>query len=113
MVIHRPPLCDHAFDVRLPHQLEGAWWYAIEGTTTWRHGPFPTDRRAHDDLEQRFQRWRHRARGQGGWAWRRAQHTWVVTVPVGVVVPGRPLRRAPCTVHGGELPGTNLATEGR
>ena len=100
----RPPLRDHAFDLRLPHPRDDGWWYAIEGASTWVHGPFPSRDGALDDLERRFQRWRHRARHQGGWAWRRAQHTWVVTVPIGVEVPGRPLRRAPCTRHGGALP---------
>lgn len=93
-------LADHQFDVRSPTLEAGAWWYAVEGTRTWRHGPFATAAAAWADVEARFGAWRRRARALGGWAWRRTQREWVVTVPASVEVPGRPLERAPCTRHG-------------
>jgi len=99
-----PPLADHAFDLRLPHRRPSGWWYDIIGRQTWSYGPFPSRDRASRDIEARFARWRRRARDRGGWAWRRSRSAWVVTVPVSVPVPGRPLRRDPCTRHGGALP---------
>jgi len=97
-------LGDHQFDVQLPTDVGEAWWYQVQGASCWRYGPFPSRAEALGDLEARFQAWRRRARCLGGWAWRRTQREWVVTVPDGVAVPGRPLRRAPCTRHGGALP---------
>lgn len=93
------PMVDFQFELEGPACHDGAWFYALRGDGWWRFGPFEGAEGAAADAEARFRRWRARALGHGGWAWRRSGHVWVVTVPEGVAVPGRPLARAPCTRH--------------
>jgi hypothetical protein len=86
---------DHAFAVEGPFADAGVWWFEVHGGHVRRHGPFATAQAASTDAEGLFRRWVARARGLGGWAWRRAARQWVVTLPDGVPCDGVPLRAPP------------------
>ena len=90
---------DWQFEVELPFEIEGCWWFSIHGQKSWRWGPFPDKTAAHHAELKVFQRWNTAARARGGWAWKATPKRWVVTAPEGVQVEGQPMDRAACTKH--------------
>ena len=91
------PKRDHVFVVDLPRREVDDWWVAVAGRRLRCLGPLPTERAARRAREQLFRRWDRHARALGGWAWRRTEREWVVTLPPGVPCEGLPLQHEACT----------------
>lgn len=70
-----------------PYQQDGRWWFLVNDR---QHGPFDHRADAEQAQHRLFRRWAIRAARQGGWAWKSTANLWVVTVPEGVAVQGRP-----------------------
>lgn len=92
-------LTDWMFDVEpAVHRADG-WWVAVEGARRWEWGPFEDAARARAVCHRVFQRWRRAASDHGGWAWMSTPRRWIITVPGGCEVQGRPFHREACTRH--------------
>lgn len=77
------------FAAPTPHMEGGRWWFLVDHQV---HGPFDDQAEAEQARHHLFRRWSIRAARQGGWAWKSTGCLWVVTVPEGVPVRGRPFR---------------------
>lgn len=93
------PLADWLFEVEPPAERTDGWWFAVEGARRWEYGPFPDLACAADACQDLFRRWRRAAAERGGWIWMSTARRWVITVPVGCEVAGRPFAHEACTRH--------------
>lgn len=107
------PMADWSFDVEPPAPRADGWWFSVVGARRWEYGPFPDAQRAAEACHRVFHRWKHAAMSRGGWIWVSTSRRWVVTVPVGCEVAGRPFVHEACTRHTVRNPGESASAAGR
>lgn len=91
----------YVFHVTDPiREVDGQWWFEVRGQRTVRYGPCDDEAHARRVQHATFCRYVDRANTRGGYAQRRTDQEWLVTLPVGVACSGLPFRPEAISNHG-------------